>query len=103
VILAGMVSLGTVIERWSRCAYSSSSSGRSRRNVVAPTRARHAAALPDVAVSAAQSGCAPRWIFIFATTSKLVMAFGLGALLLGVMCFGVWSRKQRTWPFAEVA
>jgi len=42
------------------------------------------------------------WIFIFATTPPLVIAFGLGALLLGVLCFGVWSWKQRTWPFAEV-
>ena len=42
------------------------------------------------------------WIFIFATTPPLVMAFGLGALLLGVLCFGVWSWKARTWPFAEV-
>jgi len=41
------------------------------------------------------------WIFIFATTPKLVIAFGLGALLLGVLCFGVWSWKARTWPFAE--
>jgi amino acid transporter len=43
------------------------------------------------------------WIFIFATTPPLVIAFGLGALLLGVLCFGVWSWKTRTWPFAEVA
>jgi amino acid transporter len=41
------------------------------------------------------------WIFIFATTPPLVMAFGIGALLLGVLCFGVWSWKSRTWPFAE--
>jgi len=42
------------------------------------------------------------WIFIFATTPPIVIAFGLGALLLGVLCFGLWSWKQRTWPFAEV-
>src|SRR5438874_2110847 len=42
------------------------------------------------------------WIFIFATTPKLVIAFGLGALLLGVLCFALWSWKSRTWPFAEV-
>src|SRR5438876_4368561 len=42
------------------------------------------------------------WIFIFATTPKLVMVFGVGALLLGLLCFGVWSWKARTWPFAEV-
>ncbi len=42
------------------------------------------------------------WIFIFATTPPLVIAFGLGALVLGVLCFGLWSWKSRTWPFAEV-
>src|SRR6266581_2400139 len=42
------------------------------------------------------------WVFIFATTPPTVIAFGLGALLLGVVCFVVWSWKQRTWPFAEV-
>ncbi len=39
------------------------------------------------------------WIFIFATTPKVVIAFGLGALALGAMCFVAWSWKGRTWPF----
>src|SRR5881409_2726907 len=39
------------------------------------------------------------WIFIFATTPPMVVAFGLGALLLGVVCFGAWSWRGRTWPF----
>src|SRR3989454_7440448 len=39
------------------------------------------------------------WIFIFATTPPIVVAFGLGALLLGVVCFAAWSWKRRTWPF----
>jgi amino acid transporter len=39
------------------------------------------------------------WIFIFATTPKMVIAFGLGALVLGVVCFGAWSWKRKTWPF----
>jgi len=39
------------------------------------------------------------WIFIFATTPPTVIAFGLGALLLGVVCFAAWSWKKRTWPF----
>jgi len=43
------------------------------------------------------------WIFIFATTPLDVIAFGLGALLLGVVCFAVWSWKGRTWPFAAVS
>ncbi len=40
------------------------------------------------------------WIFVFATTPLPVIAFGLGALLLGVICFGAWSWKGKTWPFA---
>src|SRR6266702_739785 len=40
------------------------------------------------------------WIFIFATTPPTVIAFGLGALVLGVVCFAAWSWKGRTWPFA---
>jgi amino acid transporter len=40
------------------------------------------------------------WIFIFATTPPLVIAFGLGALLLGVAAFGAWSWRTRAWPFA---
>jgi amino acid transporter len=43
------------------------------------------------------------WIFIFATTPPLVIAFGLGALLLGVLCFGVWSWRGKTWPFATTS
>jgi amino acid transporter len=43
------------------------------------------------------------WIFIFATTPPPVIAFGLGALVLGVLCFGVWSWKSRTWPFEAAA
>jgi len=39
------------------------------------------------------------WIFIFATTPPKVIAFGLGALALGAICFAVWSWKGRTWPF----
>jgi len=39
------------------------------------------------------------WIFIFATTPPTVIAFGLGALLLGVICFLAWSWKRRMWPF----
>jgi amino acid transporter len=39
------------------------------------------------------------WIFIFATTPPLVIAFGLGALALGAACFMLWSWKGRTWPF----
>ena len=41
------------------------------------------------------------WIFIFATTPKVIIAFGLSALVLGIVCFGIWSWKARTWPFEE--
>jgi hypothetical protein len=40
------------------------------------------------------------WIFIFATTPPSVIAFGLGALVLGFVAFGIWSWRGRTWPFA---
>ncbi len=43
------------------------------------------------------------WIFIFATTPTTVIAFGLGALALGVLCFGVWSWRGKTWPFQQKA
>src|SRR5882757_1727834 len=43
------------------------------------------------------------WIFVFATTPPLVIAFGLGALLLGVLCFGVWSWNSKSWPFGVQA
>jgi amino acid transporter len=39
------------------------------------------------------------WIFVFATTPLPVIAFGLGALVLGVICFGAWSWQGKTWPF----
>ncbi len=41
------------------------------------------------------------WIFIFATTPPRVIAFGLGALVLGAVSFAVWSWRGRTWPFEE--
>ena len=43
------------------------------------------------------------WIFIFATTPPLVIAFGLGALVLGLLAFGLWSWKGGTWPFQSTA
>ncbi len=43
------------------------------------------------------------WIFIFATTPVRVVAFGLGALVVGVVAFGVWSWHGRRWPFVQEA
>src|SRR5947208_7873685 len=39
------------------------------------------------------------WIFIFATTPPTVIAFGLGGLLLRVVCFLLWSWRGQPWPF----
>lgn len=40
------------------------------------------------------------WMFVFATTDWTIIAFGLGTLLLGFLCFLVWSHQTRQWPFA---
>ncbi len=42
------------------------------------------------------------WMFVFATTNWLIIAFGLGTLMLGVVCFFLWSHHTKQWPFAEV-
>jgi amino acid transporter len=39
------------------------------------------------------------WLFIFVTTDVRVIAFGVGILGLGVVCFLAWSRRLRKWPF----
>ena len=43
------------------------------------------------------------WMFIFVTTDVRVIGFGLALLALGVASFFVWSWRQRSWPFADVA
>jgi amino acid transporter len=40
------------------------------------------------------------WIFVFATTDAWVIAFGVGALLLGCVAFLLWSWNTKRWPFA---
>ena len=45
----------------------------------------------------------PPRVFIFTTTPPNDLAFGLGALALGVVCFAEWSWKGRTWPFEAVS
>jgi amino acid transporter len=42
------------------------------------------------------------WAFIFATTGPWVILFGVGALVLGVVCFLVWSKQTAQWPFGKV-
>ena len=39
------------------------------------------------------------WLFIFVTTDVRVIAFGVGILTLGGVCFLGWSRRLRQWPF----
>ena len=40
------------------------------------------------------------WIFVFATTDWTIIAFGLGTLVVGILCFFLWSRQTKQWPFA---
>ena len=42
------------------------------------------------------------WVFLLLTSGWYLIALGVGVLLLGVLCFLVWSRHTRRWPF-EVA
>jgi amino acid transporter len=39
------------------------------------------------------------WIFLFATSDPIVIAFGLGTLLLGIAIFFIWSWRTQRWPF----
>jgi amino acid transporter len=43
------------------------------------------------------------WIFLFATSGRDVILFGLGTLLLGVGAFFAWSWRTRCWPFGSRA
>jgi len=40
------------------------------------------------------------WIFVFATTQLLVIAFGVGVLALGCLAFLLWSWNTKRWPFS---
>jgi amino acid transporter len=42
------------------------------------------------------------WTFVFLTTDIRVIGFGAGILLMGVLCFLVWSHRTREWPFRTV-
>jgi amino acid transporter len=42
------------------------------------------------------------WVFIFATSGTNIVLFSLGALLLGIVCFLIWSRQSLSWPFQAV-
>ena len=40
------------------------------------------------------------WVFVFATTDWSIIAFGLASILLGLVCFLIWSRSTNQWPFS---
>jgi amino acid transporter len=42
------------------------------------------------------------WVFIFATSGSEIILFSLGALLLGIVCFLIWSRQGARWPFQAI-
>jgi amino acid transporter len=43
------------------------------------------------------------WIFVFATSDVQVILFGLMTLVIGVLVFGIWSWRARSWPFSVAA
>ena len=43
------------------------------------------------------------WIFLLLTSGWRLIALGVGTLLLGVVCFLVWSWRLRSWPFGSAA
>ena len=42
------------------------------------------------------------WIFVFATTAWQIILFGMGSLGIGLVCFVIWSRHTKQWPFQTV-
>jgi amino acid transporter len=40
------------------------------------------------------------WVFVFATTDWSIIGFGLASILLGLVCFLLWSRSTKQWPFS---
>ena len=40
------------------------------------------------------------WLFVFVTNEKKPLLVGGGTLALGLVCFLIWSRWTRRWPFA---
>jgi amino acid transporter len=40
------------------------------------------------------------WLFVFVTNERKPLFVGAGTLALGIVCFLIWSRWTRRWPFA---
>lgn len=43
------------------------------------------------------------WLFIYLTLDRRIILASLGALLIGVICFLLWSRVTARWPFQAAA
>ena len=43
------------------------------------------------------------WLFVYVSTGRLFIAIGAGTLVVGVVVFVVWSKRQGTWPFGGQA
>ncbi len=39
------------------------------------------------------------WIFLLLTSGWIIVSFGLGTLVLGILCFLIWSWRASRWPF----
>ncbi len=39
------------------------------------------------------------WLFVFATSDRTAILFGLATLAAGVLCFLTWTWRTRQWPF----
>ena len=102
-IVAGFVSLGTVIDALIVTRILVQFMGQAaglillRRNQPDMPRPYRMWLYPIPAVLAILG-----WIFVFATTEPRVIVFGVGVLALGCVAFLIWSRKTRVWPFALV-
>jgi amino acid transporter len=42
------------------------------------------------------------WIFLLLTSGWFLIALGVGTLVVGLLCFLVWSWRIRRWPFAMI-
>jgi amino acid transporter len=43
------------------------------------------------------------WVFLFWTSGPLPKLYALGVIVLGVLCFLIWSRWTKRWPFVSAA
>jgi hypothetical protein len=41
------------------------------------------------------------WLFVYCTTGRLFVLIGATTLLVGIIVFLVWTKRNGHWPFAE--